>query len=294
MKKTSILLLLAVLLSLQSCLMYNPFDNVTTATSATTGTTTTPPKSDPPAAIQYSYSSEWAKQLEGYLSSDGTLMYLLLMNKKVNQFGDSQYVPQNLLSLDSKVTLGGKYIELEARAARALYAMLAEMAHEGITSTRVTSGYRNYERQQELYESYKLQESQKISTEAYEFFGYEYIHNKYILQGVFRLDAEDAEKVANYYSARPGTSEHQTGLCVDFMTLTMTNLDNSFEETDDFQWLAQNAHRFGFILRYPKGKTDITGYIYEPWHFRYVGREAATEIYYRGITLEEYVLGEHA
>ena len=295
MKKASILLLLAVLLTLQGCLMYNPFDSVTTTTSETTGTTTKDPdKEQPPVNIQHTYSSEWAKQLEGFLSSDGSLMYQLLMNKKVNQFGNEQYVPQNLLTLDQKTTLGGKYIELESRTARALYAMFAEMAHDGITSARVTSGYRSYERQQELYESYKLQEMQKISKEAYEYFGTEYIQNKYLLNNLYCLDREDAEKVANYYSASPGTSEHQTGLCVDLMTLSMTNLDNSFEKTDAFRWLSENAHRFGFILRYPKGKTDITGYIYEPWHYRYVGRDAATEIYYRNITLEEYVLGEHA
>lgn len=295
MKKTWMLLLLAVLLTLQGCLMYNPFHSITTQTDETTsGTTTTTKKEEPPVEIVYSYSSNWAKELEGYLSNDGTLMYVLLMNKKVNQFGEPRYVPQNLDTLDTRVTLGGKHVELEARAAKALYAMLAEMAHDGINSTRVTSGYRDYDRQTELYEGYKQQEAQKISLEAYEYFGYEYIQNKYILQGVFRLDMEDAEKVANFYSARPGTSEHQTGLCVDFMTLYMTALDNSFEDTDAFRWLSENAHRFGFILRYPKGKSDITGYVYEPWHYRYVGREVATEIYYSGVTLEEYVLGEHA
>ena len=77
------------------------------------------------------------------------------------------------------------------------------------------------------------------------------------------------------------------------MTLSMTNLDNSFEQTDAFRWLSENAHRFGFILRYPKGKTDITGYIYEPWHYRYVGPELAKELFDAGLTLEEYLLPQH-
>ena len=91
------------------------------------------------------------------------------------------------------------------------------------------------------------------------------------------------------YSARPGTSEHQTGLCVDFMTNTMTELDNSFERSRAFEWLTENAYRFGFILRYPKDKEDVTGYNYESWHYRFVGRSAATVIHEKNETLEEYL-----
>jgi D-alanyl-D-alanine carboxypeptidase len=66
-------------------------------------------------------------------------------------------------------------------------------------------------------------------------------------------------------------------------------LTEAFEDTEAFAWLAQNAYKFGFILRYPKGKEDITGYTYEPWHYRFVGREAATDIYNGGTTLEQYL-----
>ena len=69
----------------------------------------------------------------------------------------------------------------------------------------------------------------------------------------------------------------------------MTDLDLSFENTQAFAWLSQNAYRFGYILRYPRGKEGITGYTYEPWHYRFVGREAATDIYMGKITLEEYL-----
>ena len=90
---------------------------------------------------------------------------------------------------------------------------------------------------------------------------------------------------ANNCSAKPGYSEHQTGLAVDVMG--SNNDYNKFEYTKEFEWMKSNAHLYGFILRYPKGKEHITGYKYEPWHYRYVGDIAST-IYNRNITLEEY------
>ncbi len=89
------------------------------------------------------------------------------------------------------------------------------------------------------------------------------------------------------YSAPPGTSEHQSGLCVDMHNLLETS--SKFDNTPEALWLAANAHRFGFILRYPPNTQHITGYKHESWHFRFVGREVATEIYERGITLDEYL-----
>ena len=90
------------------------------------------------------------------------------------------------------------------------------------------------------------------------------------------------------YSAYPGTSEHQTALCVDLIT-SSGKLDVNFAQTEAFAWLSQNAYRFGFILRYPEGKEEVTGYSYEPWHYRFVGREAATDIHFGGLTLETYL-----
>jgi LAS superfamily LD-carboxypeptidase LdcB len=91
----------------------------------------------------------------------------------------------------------------------------------------------------------------------------------------------------NLYLAKPGFSEHQTGLAVDIGTKE-SGLTIHFENTKAFQVLKENAHLFGFILRYPKNKESITGYAYEPWHFRYVGTNIATIIYENNITLEEY------
>ena len=91
--------------------------------------------------------------------------------------------------------------------------------------------------------------------------------------------------------AVPGTSEHQLGLAVDIVDRSNQNLDESQEDTAVQQWLMAHSWEYGFILRFPTGKSDITGIIYEPWHYRYVGRDAAKEIYDRGICLEEYLDG---
>ena len=96
------------------------------------------------------------------------------------------------------------------------------------------------------------------------------------------------ETVANQTIARPGQSEHQTGLAVDISTIARNcYLDSCFGETADGQWLVENSYKFGFILRYPEDKVDITGYSYEPWHFRYVGIDLATALHESGLTLDE-------
>ena len=99
---------------------------------------------------------------------------------------------------------------------------------------------------------------------------------------------EEAIAVVLTYSTRPGTSEHQTGLTVDMHDVDLNNM-RGFNGTPSAEWLEHNAHRFGFILRYPEGKQEVTGIIYESWHFRYVGRTAATEMYEKGLTLDEYL-----
>ena len=88
------------------------------------------------------------------------------------------------------------------------------------------------------------------------------------------------------YASRPGFSEHQTGLALDIVTDNI--IGNEFENTDEFKWLQENAHLYGFILRYPKGKEYITGYNYESWHYRYVGKELATKVKESGLTYDEY------
>ncbi len=94
----------------------------------------------------------------------------------------------------------------------------------------------------------------------------------------------DGKAEADRYSARPGHSEHQTGLAFD-----INQSDSSFEGTPEAIWLAQNCHKYGFIIRYPAGKESVTGYIYEPWHVRYLGVDMATKVYDSGLCLEEYL-----
>jgi D-alanyl-D-alanine carboxypeptidase len=120
------------------------------------------------------------------------------------------------------------------------------------------SGYRSYATQTALYNSYV---------------------NSY------------GQEYADKYSARPGTSEHQTGLAMDITAESINfQLDDSFGKTKEGLWLADNAHRYGFVIRYPEGMEGITGYFYEPWHVRYLGVRLATNIYKSGLTLEEYYI----
>lgn len=117
----------------------------------------------------------------------------------------------------------------------------------------ISSGYRDYDEQKETYEYYK-------STKG--------------------------EEYANNYAAQPGNSEHQTGLAFDI--LSPNSNTKNFDETEEFKWLQKNAYKYGFIMRYPKDKEDITGYKYEPWHYRYVGIEVAKQIHEEDITFDEY------
>ena len=211
--------------------------------------------------------------------------YLLLVNKQSEL--DVGYVPANLVTLTCATT---RSMQLEARAAQALYAMMAEMNAAGIKDVMVTSAYRSYEYQQDLYDKYLNDERRGISEDASRVLGEEYIKANYLDKKIFKLSFEDALKVVQSYSALPGQSEHQTGLCLDFITSDMGGeLTEAFENTQAFAWLAENAYKFGFILRYPKGMEGITGYTYEPWHYRFVGREAATDIHVGQMTLEQYL-----
>lgn len=102
---------------------------------------------------------------------------------------------------------------------------------------------------------------------------------------------KDGQSAADRYSARPGYSEHQSGLAFDIGEIGREELwlTEAFGESEAGKWLHENAHEYGFILRYPKGSEAITGYMYESWHFRYVGIKLATEIYTQKVTLEEYL-----
>ena len=125
--------------------------------------------------------------------------------------------------------------------------------------------------------------------------GYGYqsrIYNGYIDSEMAKnpdLSYDEAKAIVDTYSAEPGHSEHQTGLCVDLMTTDMLELTNVFADKDIYDWLRANAWKFGFILRFPEDKVDITGYSYESWHWRFVGREHALEMIRTGECLEEYL-----
>ncbi len=218
---------------------------------------TDPTDPEPP----YRYSAD----IEAYLAAIGQSYEGLLVNKNV-PLGEN-YIPDNLVTLDTSDTLYGKSVQLEATAAAALKAMLLCMRADGIRDTYVTSGYRSYRYQLQLQNRYIGEEMAKNSS----------------------LTREQALAIVLTYSAEAGKSEHQSGLCIDFMTLAMQELDESFEDTAAFRWLAENACQFGFILRYPKGEEGITGYKYEPWHYRFVGRDAAVAIQRGGLTLEQYL-----
>lgn len=116
------------------------------------------------------------------------------------------------------------------------------------------------------------------------------LFNKYVKEYTDKgYTQEAAEKAVNAFSARPRQSEHSTGFANDITSKTFSGLNQDFENTREFKWLNDNAAKFGFILRYPKDKVNITGYTYEPWHYRYVGKKHAQKIKELGMCLEEYI-----
>ena len=221
--------------------------------------------------------------------------YLVLVNK-THPIEDAYDPEKESYALEPLETMTewikeGREQKLEGRTLRALDAMLRAMREDGIADVFVTSAYRTLAYQNRLFNNYyESEKGGSVQTkEAVDCLGAEYIQSRYLSQGKYFLTDEDAEKIANFYSAKAGESEHHTGLCVDLMTDGMKELDESFADTAAFVWLSENAYRFGFILRYPKGKEGVTGYCYEPWHYRFVGAEVASEIRERGLTLEEYL-----
>ena len=152
-----------------------------------------------------------------------------------------------------KVEATGMSQSMREDAATALEEMFAAAKEEGVSLSTV-SGYRSYSKQATIYE---------------------------------RKKASQGEEEA----ARPGTSEHQLGLAMDIAKKNSSQLNTAFAETEEGQWVAAYAHRFGFIVRYLKEYEDVTGYMYEPWHVRYVGKEQAQAIYESGVPMETYMTG---
>ena len=156
-----------------------------------------------------------------------------------------------ILIVNKKYGLPSNYNPgVNATALSAFNTMKAAAKNEGI-NLFIISGFRSYETQKGLYNNYVKQYGQAAT---------------------------------DTFSAKPGHSEHQTGLAFD-----LNSLDDNFGETKEGKWLSKNCHKFGFIIRYPKNKQSITGYQYEPWHVRYLGIDIATKVYNSGLCLEEYL-----
>lgn len=176
----------------------------------------------------------------------------LLVNKYYYLTED--YVPENLEEISLSYARSGMQLVHEAKEA---FETLSEEAKKEGMNIIAMSSYRSYEYQVDLY-------------------------NRYV--------ETDGKEAADTYSARAGYSEHQTGLAVDVYNKELPY--TSFEQTEEFTWMQENAYKYGFILRFPKDKVNITGYQYESWHYRYVGEEVAEYIHKNNLTLEEYYVKE--
>ncbi|MHC1747609.1 MAG: D-alanyl-D-alanine carboxypeptidase family protein [Cellulosilyticaceae bacterium] len=175
----------------------------------------------------------------------------------------STYIPQNLI-LDPL-----QKIWLSKDTYYAVYKLTRQMQKEGLLAITLVSGYRSYAYQKTLFDK-KVQSLIRTG-----------------------LESDIATQKVSMIVAMPGCSEHQLGNSIDVTTHAMSELADplvaSFEKTKEAEWLNHYAKDFGFILRYPKDKTEITEIIYEPWHYRYVGINHARKITRLGMCLEEYV-----
>ncbi|MBD8006811.1 D-alanyl-D-alanine carboxypeptidase family protein [Bacillus norwichensis] len=174
--------------------------------------------------------------------------------KKTNSAQIKPTYIKGVLIVNKKYSLPDSYAPGESTAARKAFNVMKNDAKKKGLNLTVFSGYRTYSYQNQLYQHYV---------------------------------ARDGKAAADLYSARPGQSEHQTGLSFDIGEVG--NENQWFSETPATKWMAKNAHKYGFIVRYPKGKEHITGYKYEPWHLRFLGKDLATKVYKSGLTLEEYL-----
>lgn len=188
------------------------------------------------------------------IDSNLTDWELILINKN-NKIPD--YYGMNLINIENEHLV-------DERIAEALQNMLKDARKQKL-SPLICSSYRTHQKQEELYTAKT---------------------NSYIWQGYGKAQAED---LASYWVAIPGTGEHQTGLAVDIVSKKYQILDEKQEQTKEQQWLIENSYRYGFILRYPTEKREITMINYEPWHYRYVGVKNATFMKEKGFCLEEYI-----
>lgn len=191
--------------------------------------------------------------------------------------GDISSVPWNLVLVNSAnplpdgfsvqlATLGDyRNEQVDARVLQDLTTMLNDMEQAGLEPL-VCSSYRDYNRQMQLFNEERDQFTQ---------------------QG---MDAEEAYAAAMQNVALPGYSEHETGLAIDVVSVSHQTLDEAFADTPEGQWLAANSAQYGFVVRYNTDKQSVTGITYEPWHLRYVGRDAALAMQQQNLCLEEYLI----
>ena len=241
----------------------DPIEEDSTAGDIINPPETEPPvTTDPPTEEPVSFISDLSAY-EQYMNPADRDGYLLLVNSTSTI--DGSYLPNDLTNLADTRKDGRNTQQMRHTAAMALEAMFIELRANGFTDVSVTSAYRSYSYQAYLFNMYTEQEMAANPS----------------------LTRAQAEAITETYSARPGTSEHQTGLCCDMHNLSSAQV--AFANQAAYTWLKENCWKFGFIIRFPEGKEDITGITFEPWHYRFVGRYHAKAIYDAGLCLEEYL-----
>lgn len=259
-----------------------------------------PDTSLPPAESAPSYEfladlSEYERYMSPTMPErDG---YLLQVNNSV-RLGYS-YTPAALTTISASAAQDTSAPPtLSLYAARALEAMILEARAAGYPELAAAHGYTSYEDAAARFDGYLSAErnfssllyaatGKRFSDRAYAALGQEYLNENYISKNIYTLSLADARRVVLTYAIEPGCDEHQSGLAADLSDTSPAAA--AFADSRVYSWLCENAHKFGFILRYPADKTELTGHAAEPWHFRYVGRYHAERIYSSGLCLEEYL-----
>ncbi len=247
----------------------------------------------PDGAPTYEYAADLSYYLR-FMCPEDFDKHMILINP--SNPADATYIPEDLITVPNPRYDNGS--SLCRDASMSLEALFLEMHTLGFRDMKVSVAYRSYEQQENqfnvytyneryYYRSHYESEGKWFSDEAYAVLGKAYLEEKYISQGKTSLSADDAKRVAMSYSAYPGTGDHQTGLGLDLYLAGWSG--QKFAETDEYKWLRENAHKFGFIFRYPKEKENITGYSFEPYHLRFVGQYHAAMIYETGLALDEYI-----
>ena len=267
MKKKNLTLIIALVLCTLAVLYFRVLPSVTdSANGADAGNsgvsdtvTQTETYKTTKKGTKYNVESPWEafdmyglpEKLDLKKKDDGDVLVLVNKLHAVSK----NYKPTNMVSINGKYTTN-QGLEMKADAYKAFKKMRKAARADG-KYFKICSAYRSYETQKYLYKNY-------LSTMG--------------------------KELRNIRSAAPGRSEHHTGYAIDITCKSMGwTLSQDFASTSEGKWIKKHCAEYGFIIRYPKGKTDITGYDYEPWHLRYVGVDVAKEITKKGITLEEYL-----